>query len=150
METVDSLREKVIQGLECCSKDKDHCNECPYYSEEDCWQLERDALELLKEQEPVIQKVDMNNDFGKWTSVIDELPKEYDSEIVAFYGDGKLINTIWGTASNKVLVFVSFPNGTKKVTTVNLEDGKWRTTVSPLIPHTVTHWMPLPEPPQEI
>ena len=51
METVDSLREKVIQGLECCSKDKDHCNECPYYSEEDCWQLERDALELLKEQE---------------------------------------------------------------------------------------------------
>ena len=52
METVDSLREKVIQGLECCSKNAPYCsNECPYYSEEDCWQLERDALELLKEQE---------------------------------------------------------------------------------------------------
>ena len=51
-------REKVIRGLECCTHDT--CVECPYKEEKCCtyWQpfpnmLLRDALELLKAQEPV-------------------------------------------------------------------------------------------------
>lgn len=51
-------REKVIKGLECCIDPlKARCPECPYYP---CYdqdttseQLLADALELLKEQEPV-------------------------------------------------------------------------------------------------
>ena len=48
--------EKVIRGLECCSSMIPYCstNTCPYYDVQvNCRAtLERDALELLKSQEP--------------------------------------------------------------------------------------------------
>ena len=55
-------REKVIKGLECCLKDD--CDNCPYYDPEvdhDCdyfgkclrGNMYRDALALLKAQEPI-------------------------------------------------------------------------------------------------
>ena len=63
-------REKVIRGLECCTKKlciyKDTENECPYselcgdYEEafEDCTtELAKDALALLKSQEPVEERL---------------------------------------------------------------------------------------------
>lgn len=52
-------REKVIAGLECCSRSKlmDKCHECPYFSS--CGteggsfaEIAHDALALLKAQEP--------------------------------------------------------------------------------------------------
>ena len=52
-------REKVIRGLECCcggSQDYGICEECPYTTnKKTCYLpvLHRDALELLKAQEPV-------------------------------------------------------------------------------------------------
>lgn len=57
-------REKVIKGLECCFDYYEaQCEKCPYQATEeekkivdwDCHHddLQRDALELLKEQEPV-------------------------------------------------------------------------------------------------
>lgn len=54
-------KQKVIKGLECClayrtdsGTDSVSCEDCPYHgTDSDCWQVERDALELLKEQEPV-------------------------------------------------------------------------------------------------
>lgn len=49
-------REKVIEGLECCSRTtaEPNCEECPYYKDKtDCsGEMMRDALALLKEQEP--------------------------------------------------------------------------------------------------
>ena len=52
-------REKVIKGLECCTEAKKYvCDECPYHHDPDggmgsnCDQLEKDALEFLKGQEP--------------------------------------------------------------------------------------------------
>lgn len=49
-------REKVIRGLECCLKfvDQGGCpEECPYRSDGRCYEtIKRDALALLKEQEP--------------------------------------------------------------------------------------------------
>ena len=57
-------REKVIKGLECCTafdgKGFPLCEECPYEDEGTCQeldQLHRDALELLKEQEPIAPKL---------------------------------------------------------------------------------------------
>lgn len=63
-------REKVIKGLEICTKDipmsnavhkSDFCKECPYYNAENhyCWNqivMMRDALALLKEQEVEIKQ----------------------------------------------------------------------------------------------
>ena len=63
-------REKVIHGLEICTKDipmsnavhkSDFCKECPYYNAENryCWNqiaMIRDALALLKEQGAVKPK----------------------------------------------------------------------------------------------
>jgi len=55
-------REKVIKGLECCEKDEDFfiCGECPYIEDKfgfDCLRkMCRDALAMLKEQEPVKPK----------------------------------------------------------------------------------------------
>lgn len=49
-------KEKVIKGLEYCANPEARCSmeKCPYFNLHDhCWvKLERDALELLKEQEP--------------------------------------------------------------------------------------------------
>ena len=64
--------EKVIKGLECCTKTIEDCEcseICPY--ETQCWDgtmyldLMRDALALLKDQEAV----------GGWISVKDRVPE---------------------------------------------------------------------------
>ena len=55
--------DKVIKGLECCycnyPKTMD-CNNCPYdkicYHDKACSLMLRDALELLKEQQKVIEE----------------------------------------------------------------------------------------------
>lgn len=62
-------REKVISGLEYCldrSKEKVHCGDCPYWQddfESGChiYDMIRDALDLLKEQEPRVLTVDELN-----------------------------------------------------------------------------------------
>lgn len=57
-------REKTIRGLyqHCEGSMFDRCGECPYYDVEDYFQcrdeLLHDALELLKDQEPVVPYVD--------------------------------------------------------------------------------------------
>lgn len=56
-------REKVVKGLEMCIADE-YCNGCPYEvqcdspGQEYAGSMMRDALELLKEQEPKLVKVD--------------------------------------------------------------------------------------------
>ena len=72
-------REKVIKGLECCFEYETHlsiagglvCEECPYNNNNylgTCTALLfRDALELLKEQEPVEAKVmGESKSHGSW------------------------------------------------------------------------------------
>ena len=64
-------REKVIKGLECCADGDCKGQECPYHhnlpedwNKFDCnTELARDALELLKEQEPK-QVVMTTNSYG--------------------------------------------------------------------------------------
>ena len=56
--------QKVIKGLECCSVLEGHCEKCPYETEgfvADCTSaLAIDALELLKEQQPLEVVYDIN------------------------------------------------------------------------------------------
>lgn len=61
-------REKVIKALECCAY-KQNCIECPYYKgNSTCMDdKDKDALDLLKEQEAVVpikmQRMDSNFSF---------------------------------------------------------------------------------------
>ena len=52
--------EKVLNGLECCSNAMgEDCDNCPYKVEYDVCgidYLQRDAIELLKEQEAIIEQ----------------------------------------------------------------------------------------------
>ena len=55
--------DKVLKGLECCTADDerfDLCKACPYRAmpgaKSNCLQLEKDALELLKEQDEIIRR----------------------------------------------------------------------------------------------
>jgi hypothetical protein len=55
-------RDQVIKGLECCidqgANEEFDCRKCPYYVSSArlaCWiNLQIDAVELLKEQEPLV------------------------------------------------------------------------------------------------
>ena len=83
-----------------------------------------------------------------WISVKDRLPEEHESIFHKFLGTQKWSSAMWQQESDKVLVCVSFPDGTSVVTTGCLHNSDWVTTVSKALPQTVTHWMPLPEPPE--
>ena len=57
-------REKVIKGLECCKMPFSKCYDggCPYFEDEGCKaKLKREALELLKAQEPMEPEVKIYN-----------------------------------------------------------------------------------------
>lgn len=81
---------------------------------------------------------------GGWISVKDRLPEEHESIFHKFLGTPKWSSAMWQQESDKVLVYVSFPDGTGVVTTGCLHNSDWMTTVSKTLPQTVTHWMPLP------
>ena len=57
-------KEKVIRAMECCAVGAE-CDHCPYSSmnqsgHEGCYQMHADALALLKAQEPVEPKLDVD------------------------------------------------------------------------------------------
>ena len=80
-----------------------------------------------------------------WISVKDDLPKEHDS---IFANHPHLSKHMWVKESDNVIVYVRFPDGTGRSTEGRLQDGKWWTRVSPMLEPVVTHWMPLPTPPE--
>ena len=86
----------------------------------------------------------------EWISVKDRMPEEKESMFAKLHATEKWSRAMWLKESETVLVGITFPDGGQKVTVGRLRDGKWSTTVSQVIPHTVTHWMPLPEPPEKI
>lgn len=96
----------------------------------------RDALELIKKQ-------------PQWISVEDRMPPELHSIWFLLYGTPKWKSAMWREESDHVLVTVVFDDGTRYVSMGRTHDGEWNTNISKAVHHTVTHWMPLPEPPKE-
>ena len=92
--------------------------------------------------EPLVLR---SSTIGGWISVKDDLPKEHDS---IFANHTHLSKHMWAKESDNVIVYVRFPDGTGRSTEGRLQDGKWWTRVSPMLEPVVTHWMPLPEPPE--
>lgn len=85
-----------------------------------------------------------------WISVKDRLPEEHESIFHKLLGTPKWSSAMWKQESDKVLVCVSFSDGTSVVTTGCLHNSDWVTTVSKALQQTVTHWMPLPQLPKEV
>jgi len=86
---------------------------------------------------------------GGWISVKDRLPEEHPSIFASCYGTEKWTNGMWRNESDRVLVTILFPDGTRTVDKGKLQDGTWKTGVSPVLPQVVTHWAMWPEPPKE-
>ena len=85
-----------------------------------------------------------------WISVKDRMPVETHSIFWRLIGSKQWTNAMWREQSDKVLVTVSFKDGTRFVTTGETHDGEWYTTVSRTLTPEVTHWMQMPEPPEEV
>lgn len=104
------------------------------------WCLHGSEVEKLIENAPTI---------GGWTSVKDGLPKEHPSFFAKYYGTEKWSKGMWRNESDRVLVTIMLPGGTCTVDQGKLQDGIWKTGVSPALPHVVTHWAMWPEPAKE-
>lgn len=85
----------------------------------------------------------------KWVSVKDRMPAETHSIFWPWYGRKEWSNAMWREQSDKVLVTVTFKDGTRLVTTGETHDGEWHTSISKTLNPIVTHWMQMPEPPKE-
>lgn len=83
----------------------------------------------------------------EWISVKDRLPAETHSIFWPWYGRKEWKNAMWREQSDKVLVTVTFKDGTRLVTMGETHDGEWCTSISKTLNPIVTHWMPFPEPP---
>ena len=83
-----------------------------------------------------------------WISVEDDLPKQHKSIFAPWYGTEMWNAAMWKEESDTVIVAGRFPDGTKTTTTGKLCDGKWTTRISKVLNFVVTHWMPMPEPPE--
>lgn len=84
---MDDLREKVIKGLSICGGDDPDCQNCPYYGEYGdgfgCETImQRDALSLLKAQEPVEPK-----------------QKEF---LIGYHNKGKYVKSCCGVCGNAI------------------------------------------------
>lgn len=130
-------RETIMTWLKKCGNGG--CSSrCPYddLGPDKCYEtLMTDALELLKEQ-------------PQWISVKDRMPAETHSMFYKFYGTPKWRDAMWREESDHVLVAITFEDGSQFVTSGYTQDGKWHTGISKMLPYTVTHWMPMPKPPE--
>ena len=85
---------------------------------------------------------------SEWISVKDGMPKEHDSIFKRFKGTPYWAEQMFESISDDVNVAVMFEDGKRKTYTAHTADGKWKglPKIGRLV---VTHWMPLPEPPEE-
>ena len=115
--------EEIKRGLVCC-KDIGKCScACPYYTE--CMYLlkgqvvKSDALAYIQQLEEQVPR---------WTSVEERLPEPFVPVLVHIPSEKPHPTVREGYVTRK---------------------GKWHACLCDLYPHEVTHWMPLPEPPEE-
>lgn len=131
-------REKVIKGLECCSKDVRTCAVCPYDKEmeiSNCeWDLSRDALELLKEQE--------------WIPISERLPENANHP--GEFCPRVRVMTVWGESygwfnpdKNGWYFLVWFTE--YSTNTIDFERGDIPSVCyTPRDTKLITHWKPIP------
>lgn len=82
---------------------------------------------------------------NKWIECKDRMPTEHESIFAKFKWTEKWNPAMFELCSNKVLVVMEFPDGTRKVDVSYTIDGIWEKEKRQLVPHKITHWMPFPE-----
>ena len=82
----------------------------------------------------------------KWIPTTERLPKERDSIFEKYYGTEKWNDAMFRKTSGKVLVTVRYPSGSKEVTAISTQDGKWSDPFIRTLNVEVLAWMPMPEP----
>lgn len=86
---------------------------------------------------------------AEWISVKDRLPKEHDSIFAKEYGTDNWNSAMYRQTSNIVAVCYQYDNGERVVEASRTTDGRWiNERNNRMLCRTVTHWMPLPEPPE--
>ena len=116
--------EEIKKGLECCGN-SDECKECPYRCIID-WcmgALAEDALAYIRQleaQQP------------RWISVGERLPEDAERVYVALRG-----------GAGGVYIAQYFKNKCQPQEDFWMLENDWEVPASP------THWMPLPQPPEE-
>ena len=86
---------------------------------------------------------------SEWISVEERLPIEHDSIFKKLIDDEKWRAGMFKTLSEDVIVAVKFADGTRKTGVTYTKDGVWTGLPSIGCP-IVTHWLPMPEPPEEV
>ena len=85
----------------------------------------------------------------RWIPVSERLPEEHESIFVKFQFTDSWMPGMFLTTSNDVIAAVICENGSRKTAIARTQDGKWNMCYIPG-GKEVTHWMPLPEPPEEV
>lgn len=114
----------------------------------DADELKKDLSRFYDGEVTAKQLIDGQPTVDGWISVKDRLPSEHESIFAKMYGTDKWNSAMWRMESDRVLVTIQFPDGTRTVDKGKLQDGIWRTGVSPVLPQEVTHWALWPEPPK--
>ncbi len=83
---------------------------------------------------------------NEWVSVEEGMPKEHDSIFKELMGPDKWRPGMFERLSDDVIVAVKFADGTRRSGFARTKDGIWAGLPSIGCP-VVTHWMPMPEPP---
>ena len=84
----------------------------------------------------------------EWIPVTERLPDEHESLFAHYKGTDKWCDGMFMTISDLVIVCAEYENGERIVKTANTTEGIWKVKDS-FYPCRVTHWMPLPEPPEK-
>jgi len=131
------LRNKVLEGLECCARrkdtDVDYCNKCPYFS--GCStefgafaELASDALALLKAQEPRVMTLEevksLERDTVVWyehTGVNKQRPRIVDQ----VYDSGIIFTDGWHWQFNADAYGKKFRLWASRPTEAEREAVKW-------------------------
>ena len=122
--------DEIKKGMNCCNVSATHgyCQHCPYEPEEECeFELKRDALLYIQQLEAQVPR---------WINAEERQPDENDIGMLVVVSGKPRDNIIFDDA-----IMIGF-----------YYDGEgwviegWEEWENP----TVTHWMPLPEPPKEV
>lgn len=84
---------------------------------------------------------------ARWIPVSERLPEEHKSIFAGCYGTNNWMPGMFRTVSNTVIAAVLYEDGKKFVKAMHTQDGKWHHPGMVGVKE-ITHWMPLPEPPE--
>ena len=113
--------DEIKKGLECCVSGDCPEEDCPYYKcQDDMWCGEQKSRDAMA----YIQQLEAQ--VPRWISVEERLP-DVDVDVVLIIPriDGPCIRVGWLRKT-----------------------GRWWAAGQGIVPYEVTHWMPMPEPPE--